>query len=302
MKISVIVPVYNTAQFLPHCIESILSQSFTDFELLLIDDGSTDSSGKICDAYAEKDNRIRVFHKENGGVSSARNLGLDNARGEWVAFVDSDDWVEDDYFQIPFEENVDLYVQNWIFANGDKMEYYQRQFIGYEDYCAFLKENIHTDTFRTVCCFFLKEKIIQDNRIRFDVHHRLGEDTLFVMDYYKFAKSIQIMDNSFYKYNRQDNWGDKYSLSWKETESYLKDFWKKYEALSIDSPRLLAFVFSFFYGQTMDKGKPIGYKWKLSKPVLSYKRTLLPHKGLSFWVRYYLARMLSEIIHFGKDC
>ena len=232
MKISVIVPVYNTAQFLPHCIESILSQSFTDFELLLIDDGSTDGSGKICDAYAEKDNRIRVFHKENGGVSSAGNLGLDNARGEWVTFVDSDDWVEDDYFQIPFEENADLYVQNWIFANGDKMEYYQRQFIGYEDYCAFLKENIHTDTFRTVCCFFLKEKIIQDKRIRFDVHHRLGEDTLFVMDYYKIAKSIQIMDNSFYKYNRQDNWGDKYLLSWEETESYLKDFWKKYEALS----------------------------------------------------------------------
>lgn len=101
--ISVIVPVYNTEQYLPRCIESILSQSFTDFELLLIDDGSTDGSGKICDAYAEKDNRIRVFHKENGGVSSARNMGLDEAKGEWVYFVDSDDELLHDGLQVLFD-------------------------------------------------------------------------------------------------------------------------------------------------------------------------------------------------------
>ena len=91
MKISVIVPIYNTEQYLPRCLDSIISQSFSDFELLLIDDGSTDGSGAICDAYAEKDSRVRVFHKENGGVSSARNMGLDCAEGEWIAFVDSDD-------------------------------------------------------------------------------------------------------------------------------------------------------------------------------------------------------------------
>ena len=103
LMISVIVPVYNTEQYLPRCIESILSQSFTDFELLLIDDGSTDGSGKICDAYAEKDNRIRVFHKENGGVSSARNMGLDEAKGEWVYFVDSDDELLHDGLQVLFD-------------------------------------------------------------------------------------------------------------------------------------------------------------------------------------------------------
>ena len=80
-KISVIVPVYNAEKYLHRCIDSILSQTFTDFELLLINDGSKDSSGAICDEYAAKDNRVRVFHKENGGVSSARNLGLDNANG-----------------------------------------------------------------------------------------------------------------------------------------------------------------------------------------------------------------------------
>lgn len=98
-EISVIVPVYNTGQYLPRCIESILNQSFTVFELLLVDDGSTDNSGAVCDDYAEKDSRVRVFHKENGGVSSARNMGLRNIRGQYVVFVDSDDWVDEQYLE-----------------------------------------------------------------------------------------------------------------------------------------------------------------------------------------------------------
>lgn len=95
-KISVIVPVYNTEQYLPRCIDSILSQTFTDFELLLIDDGSKDNSGKICDEYAAKDSRIRVFHKKNGGATSARILGINNSCGEFICFVDSDDSMRKD--------------------------------------------------------------------------------------------------------------------------------------------------------------------------------------------------------------
>lgn len=89
--LSLIVPVYNTSSFLPACINSLLSQSFQDFELVLVDDGSTDISGRICDEYAKKDSRVKVYHKVNGGVSSARNNGMDNACGEWIYFVDSDD-------------------------------------------------------------------------------------------------------------------------------------------------------------------------------------------------------------------
>ena len=92
--ISVIVPVYNAEKYLCRCIDSILAQTYKDFELLLIDDGSKDSSGAICDEYAAKDSRVRVFHKENGGVGFARNVGLDHAQGDWVTFVDSDDWVD----------------------------------------------------------------------------------------------------------------------------------------------------------------------------------------------------------------
>ena len=98
-KISIIVPVYNVEKYLRKCVDSILNQTFKDFELILVDDGSIDTSGKICDEYNLKDNRIKVIHKENGGLSSARNAGLDIAQGEYIGFVDSDDWIELDMYE-----------------------------------------------------------------------------------------------------------------------------------------------------------------------------------------------------------
>ena len=99
-KVSVIVPVYKAEAYLHRCVDSLLAQTFQDFEILLVDDGSPDRSGEICDDYARQDRRVRVFHKENGGVSSARNLGLDECRGEWVVFVDADDYVDENYLYI----------------------------------------------------------------------------------------------------------------------------------------------------------------------------------------------------------
>lgn len=90
--VSVIVPVYKVENVLHYCIDSILNQTYKNFELILVDDGSPDNSGKICDKYAQKDNRIKVIHKENGGVSSARNCGIDAAKGKYICFVDSDDY------------------------------------------------------------------------------------------------------------------------------------------------------------------------------------------------------------------
>ncbi len=103
-KISCIVPVYNVEKYLHRCIDSILAQTFTDFELILVDDGSPDGCPAICDEYAEKDGRVRVIHQANAGVSAARNAGLDAARGEWITFVDSDDWVERDFLFEQFSD------------------------------------------------------------------------------------------------------------------------------------------------------------------------------------------------------
>ena len=97
-KLSVIVPVYNTEKYLRECIDSILAQTFTDFELILVDDGSTDGSGIICDEYADKDPRVQVIHQQNGGATVARRSGVRIARGEYVTFVDSDDWIDSDFY------------------------------------------------------------------------------------------------------------------------------------------------------------------------------------------------------------
>lgn len=112
--ISIIVPVYNTEAFISKCIESILAQSYNDFELLLIDDGSTDNSGIICDKYSDIDKRIKVFHKKNAGVGAARNTGIEKANGQYITFIDSDDYIDSHYleyfFNIPFTSN-NIYVK-----------------------------------------------------------------------------------------------------------------------------------------------------------------------------------------------
>ncbi|MDO4707928.1 MAG: glycosyltransferase family 2 protein [Porphyromonadaceae bacterium] len=97
--ISVIVPVYNVEKFLPRCLDSIINQTYPHLEIILVDDGSIDSSGDICDQYADRDNRIKVYHKINGGLSSARNYGLDRVSGTYIAYVDSDDWIDLDLYR-----------------------------------------------------------------------------------------------------------------------------------------------------------------------------------------------------------
>lgn len=103
-EISIIVPVYNVEEHVNKCIDSILSQTFGDFELILIDDGSTDKSGKICDSYAKRDSRIKVVHQKNGGLSAARNAGIDMALGEFLGFIDSDDFIEKDMYSTLYED------------------------------------------------------------------------------------------------------------------------------------------------------------------------------------------------------
>ncbi len=113
MKLSVIVPVYKVEQYIRECVDSILGQTFTDFELILVDDGSPDKSPDICDAYVKCDSRVKVIHKENGGPANSRNVGLDVAKGEYVAFIDSDDYIGENMFAVMIDA---LEKQGGIFA------------------------------------------------------------------------------------------------------------------------------------------------------------------------------------------
>ena len=190
-RISIIVPVYNTEQYLPSCIDSILNQSYTDFELLLIDDGSKDGSGKICDAYAEKDSRVRVFHKENGGVSSARNLGLQEARGEWVCFVDSDDELMPNGLQTmvgSISEEVDLVMGGYYELEGETLQTDTTSFggngiIDQDKALLTMYPSVDLPYMGYPWGKLFKRNLVLENGLSFDELIRIKEDTLFVVEY-----------------------------------------------------------------------------------------------------------------------
>lgn len=223
--ISIIVPVYKAEKFLHRCVDSILDQSYTDFELLLINDGSPDNSGAICDEYAAKDSRVRVFHKENGGVSSARNLGLDNAKGEWVAFVDSDDWIDPIYLEKLIKDiNSDWVIGGYVgIPGGEKCSTkdcsYDKNSFG------MLIEQHQKDLIRSPWGSLLKLSIIRDNNISFDSKVRLGEDTIFNYQYLYYCESIKTISACNYFYyigNEGISFNQKYELSLHEVQYIFK--------------------------------------------------------------------------------
>ena len=291
MKVSVIIPVYNTEQYLSRCIESILNQSFSDFELLLVDDGSTDGSGAICDAYAEKDGRVRVFHKDNGGVGSARNFGMDNAKGEWLTFIDSDDYIEDDYFPEFFNPEIDLYMRGFKIVGKNNSNSLLPQIVKGQEFRDFLRENAHLVKFRTVWGCFFKRQLVFGNGICFETRFRLGEDTLFMMEYYRVCNSLQVLGGSLYIWNRNEDRKSKYGQSWNETEDYLNAFMERYDRLEMEAPQFVSSIFMFFYEAKR--------KWALSEMVLRYKKTLFPYRGFGFKMKYYLAKTTSALIGFS---
>ena len=203
-KISVFVPVYNTEKYLRQCIDSILAQTFTDFELLLINDGSTDGSGAICDEYAQKDSRVRVFHQENGGVSSARNLGLNNVRGEWISFVDSDDWVKKNFLDklIVNSENVDLVCVGFIQIE-DKLKYRNVDYEGNASECLglFFENRILGFLWNKL----FKTDIIKSNNLLLNESISFREDEEFVLRYFCYITKVNSISYSCYYYDNKSD-------------------------------------------------------------------------------------------------
>lgn len=204
---SVIVPVYNIEKYLQRCIDSILAQTFPNFELLLIDDGSNDTSGSMCDAYAKKDSRVRVFHKPNGGVSSARNVGLDNANGEWICFCDSDDWVDNTWLQI-FQKGVaydfiiqSFFARNWQGCISEKM-IAMPLFIGESTQKIKILFDLSYKYWNIgfIWCRAFKKSIINNHSIRFNINYKIREDELFVFQYMEHIQSFMICPEGAYHY------------------------------------------------------------------------------------------------------
>lgn len=204
-KISIIVPVYNVENALRRCVESILSQTFTDFELLLIDDGSTDISGEICDEYALKDARVKVFHQNNAGASIARNIGLDHAKGEYICFCDSDDYVDNGWLNnfMDTEKESDMVVQAFFQVENSQIHKIEIPSLrGYKN-SIILLDKLNVLGYLWCKCF--RSSIISQYQLRFNSNYCIWEDTDFILRYALHCKSIYSTSLGGYYYN-VPNW------------------------------------------------------------------------------------------------
>lgn len=203
-KISVIVPVYNTDKYLHKCVDSILNQTFTDFELLLINDGSKDCSGEICDEYAQKDSRVRVFHKANGGVSSARNLGLDNAIGEYILFIDGDDWIEqtmcEELYNKAVKENAEIVYSDFKMIFEDNEEYYPTA--KYSPDKIGVVKNFISSVWTCLVIMIAKRELYLVNNLKSPTHLSYCEDFWLSVRLFHYSKKIAKINKAFYNYYR----------------------------------------------------------------------------------------------------
>lgn len=204
ITISIIIPIFNAEKFIGTCIKSILKQDITTFELILINDGSTDSSLNLCQEFALKDSRIVIINIKNSGVSSARNEGIKIAKGYWITFIDSDDFISDGYFnQLADAGNADLIILGMkkVFAESivDIGKVTQGNFSRYE----FLERfSIYFD-FASPCAKFYQRKIISSNQIYFNEKVYFGEDAIFNLNYLRYCKNITAATMASYFYRNQ---------------------------------------------------------------------------------------------------
>lgn len=213
-KISVIVPVYNTEKYLRCCIDSILSQTYPNFELILVDDGSTDKSGTICDDYEDSDKRVRVAHIGNKGVSAARNNGIKMAKGAYLMFVDSDDHISPDMLEHMLErvvsENCDIAVCGFTYTYMDERKNkdmcVKTEFVG--DSRSFIKtafwETYFALDLHGPCNKLIQTNILRDHNILFDENLTICEDGLFSFSVLQHCKKIVVMPQCLYFYRQGD--------------------------------------------------------------------------------------------------
>ena len=296
-KISVIVPVYNAEKYLHRCVDSILAQTFKDFELLLIDDGSKDRSGEICDEYARKDGRVKVFHQPNGGVSSARNVGLDNALGYWVTFVDSDDYISKNFMaSIDFEDSDLVILQNQHFSDTDKRKNFPKQEIApqicTDKYAVrtFLTKHLLYHVMLTPWGKLYKRDLMAN--IRFDRSQRIGEDVIFVHQYLLGCSSVCVKGGATYYYRDDDeNFCTKYSMEPQESFNHLSKIINQYRKLKIFNPQFEAFELNLFFSLCKKKMRGVSKTWFHNSFICQLIESCKSALGLKVYVKYQLFKV-----------
>ena len=207
-KVSIIVPVYNVEKSLARCVDSILNQEYRDFELILMDDGSKDQSGAICDAYAQADARVVVVHKENSGVSDTRNQGIEQAQGTYLQFVDSDDWLTPDATKLMVraaeETGCDMVIADFYRVVGEmvsrKGDIDADHVIGREEFASFMMENPADYYYGVLWNKLYRRDIINAHQIRMDAKISWCEDFMFNLEYVRYASSFYALRTPVYYY------------------------------------------------------------------------------------------------------
>lgn len=204
--ISIIIPVYKAEAYLHRCLDSVLAQTFSDWECILVDDGSPDNSGIICDEYAARNPRFKAIHKENGGASSARNVGIEKAQGEWITFVDADDYIACnmlEHLSDCISEGPDLilggHVKFDMKGNVLKTRHYERQCFQCSQFSEMLVKGLLIYQ-KAPWAKMFKTSILRKNNIHFTNGAITGEDEIFLYSYILYCKSVSISDDIGYKY------------------------------------------------------------------------------------------------------
>lgn len=215
--ISVIIPAYNAARTIRRCIQSVLDQTYTEWEMIIVDDGSKDDTLDICQSY--DDSRIRVLHKENGGVSSARNHGLKFAQGDYIAFIDSDDFIEADYLEhLSQGLDYDIVISGFCYENTPESSSFHLKLANREAVGRELSKLINADQLCYPWGRLFKRSIIETYHIRFDEAMRFAEDNVFNWEYLCHINSLRIDTTQKDYHKSSDEGGAGYNLSFEEMD------------------------------------------------------------------------------------
>lgn len=288
--ISIIVPVYNSERTLGRCVDSILKQSFCDWELLLINDGSTDKSGKVCEQYAAIDNRIKAFHKDNGGVSSARNMGLDYAIGKWITFVDSDDVLADSAFELNWNDISEDFILFPFYFNhrSGLSELCFGQISGViKNLHSFFEKELGQFIFRVPWSKLYRKDLI--GNLRFNEKIKCGEDTLFVINYLKNIRNCNIQGKPLYIFNQDSTlFHIKYQQTINSSIYALSMIYSAYEALNIKCLMFEKNIFFDFKKCCQDEINRKPLAWFNNKVVKRIYSNIKQDMGFEQRLRYKL--------------
>ena len=241
--ISIIIPVYNVEKYLKECLESVINQTYTNLEIILVDDGSTDGSGNICDEYKKRDTRIKVIHKENGGVSIARNLGLNYVNGQYIGFIDSDDYVEPEYCEKLLKSIKENNVQCAL-CKFDKVYEKKNQNNTFESNYIMDANGLIMEILDVQKGFgFCTQKLWTKNAlvdIRYNENIKVGEDSLFCIESCKNINKVFVVNEKLYHYRFNENslvrkfdekYAQKYLRAMQETKKYIDKNYNKPEII-----------------------------------------------------------------------